>query len=276
VAAEPVVTERAVAEPAVVETPAPVPAATTPPALVEPDPPVQVPADEVAAPVAADVVAVTPAEPTVAEPVVATPAPAAVVTGLPAVAPDKQVVYVEPTEPPRKRGNRGLGVLIALAGTVVFAAAYAVALVIVKLVRNQPAKFDFVTASSFWIPVVFFAIGFIILVLIANRASWWAYILGSLFVAVFVYFGSVITFELVNGVTDLTINGTAKGLGAELVSPRSIIAFFLAREVALWVGAGIAATGRRVKIRNAERHASWEEDEAAKKADRDATWPASA
>jgi hypothetical protein len=245
-----------------------------PPALVEPEPVVAQPvvSDAVAAPVVADALIETPAEPTVAEPVAAAPVAGVVATGLPAVAPDNRVVYVEPTPPPRKRGNRGLGVLIALGGTAVFAGAYAVALVIVELVNNKPADFTFVQLSTFWIPVAFFAVGFILLVLIANRASWWAYILGSIFVAVFVYFGSVVVLGLIHGGNTLTANEFSR----ELVSPGAIIAGLLAREVALWVGAGVAARGRRVKVRNAQRHQDWQDDEAARKSDTDAAWAPSA
>jgi hypothetical protein len=252
-------------------------AASEPPPLVEPEAPLpieQAAADQVAVNTASDAVVLESAAATESEPVVATSDAAAVETAEPVgpvepvetivapVVPEHRVVYVDAPKPPRRKGNRIFGALIALAGAVVFAAAYAVALVIVEWLNNRPISFDFVSESAFWIPVIFFAIGFVILVLIVNRASWWAYIFGSLFVAAFVYFGSVTVLELIHGLPAFTLRP------AVLVSPGAIIALFLAREVALWVGAGIAARGRRVRVRNVEARDAYDQEEEAKRAER--------
>jgi hypothetical protein len=246
-------------------------AASEPPPLVEPEAPLpveQAAADQVAVNTASDAVVLEPAAATESEPVVATSDAAAVETAEPVetvvvpVVPEHRVVYVDAPKPPRRKGNRVFGVLIALVGAVVFAAVYAVALVIVEWLNKRPISFDFVGESTFWVPVIFFAVGFVILVLIANRASWWAYIFGSLFVAAFVYFGSVTVLELIHGLPAFTLRP------AVLVSPGAIIALFLAREVALWVGAGIAARGRRVRVRNVEARDAYDQEEEAKRAER--------
>jgi hypothetical protein len=56
------------------------------------------------------------------------------------------------------------------------------------------------------------------------------------------------------------------------VSPGAIVAALLAREVALWTGAPIAARGRRVKARNIEARETFDREEAEAKAKRDAAY----
>jgi hypothetical protein len=203
-----------------------------------------------------------PAEVSSTEPVLATEDPAAVeFAPVPAFEP-VQTVYVAAPNPPRKRGNRGVGVLIALAATVVFGVLFAVAVAVIRSVRLGIFSFSFVSAQTFYVPVLFFAVGFILLVLIVNRASWWAYIFGSLFVGVFVYFGTIGTLLLTNGVIALTPDQAASAYNELLTDPYIISAALIAREVSLWMGAAISARGRRVKQRNVDARAAYERESA--------------
>ncbi|GAA2241399.1 hypothetical protein N1031_12175 [Herbiconiux moechotypicola] len=199
------------------------------------------------------------------------PEPAAY-AAVPAAAPVGEVAYAQyqpvpqPVAPvaPTPRGNRGGGTLLALAGTVVFAAVFAaVAFVIVTL--NVPgaaglAAFgSFLASAAFIVPVVVFAVSLILIVLIVNRAGWWAYVLGGFVVAVLVYVG---------GIAGALVHVQAWGWQPQeqydfvrslTMDPLTLAGAIIAREVSIWTGAVIAARGRRVKTANAAAYAEWQQ-----------------
>ncbi|MCU1471535.1 MAG: hypothetical protein JWQ39_2684 [Glaciihabitans sp.] len=228
-------------------------AVADPPPLVEPG-----------ASSATDDVIVEPAATSESEPVVATADPAVVQTARPVQS--QHVVYVEAPQPPRKRGNRAIGSLLVIASAVLFAVLYAVILYVVGLVSHGVADFNFISQFDFWVPVIAFAVGFIILVLIVNRAGWAAYVIGSLFVGVFVYFATAGGLLLLHA-SSVPTNEVGAAFKTVLFSAVAISAALLAREVSLWVGFAIAARGRRVKVRNVEARDEYERDEAAKRAE---------
>jgi hypothetical protein len=206
------------------------------------------------------------AEPVIEQPVPeATPEPVTAVTTPPA-----QTIYVTAPVEPRKKGNRGFGVLIALLSTVIFAALYALVVALIETARAGESSFNFLGAIEFYVPALFFLLGFIILALLANRANWWAYILGSLFVGLLVYFGTVGTGLLVGGIVLETPSGATRLFGQALTNPLVIAAALLAREVSLWAGAGISARGRRVTVRNVESRAAFDREAAERRAEYDA------
>lgn len=177
-----------------------------------------------------------------------------------------QMIYVpSPLAPPRK-GNRRYGTIIAVASTVIFAALYAGALAIIRSASGVGPRFDFLGSAGFYIPVVFFLVGFIVLVAIVNRAGWWAYVLGSLFVAMFVYFGTIATGLIMANVILETPAGAARLFAIALSNPFVIAAALLAREISMWMGAAISARGRRVKVKNAETKAEFERETAERNA----------
>ena len=194
--------------------------------------------DESTAPVAASTEVVT-TDPT-----------AAVAQG--ATTPEHQVVYVHLPAAPRKKGNRGVGSLIAALSGILFAALLAIATGTIGAVAGGRFTLVFVADARFYIPVLFFVVGFVLLVLIVNRASWWAYIVGSLFLAVFVYFGTVGAGLLAQGIVSRTPEEAAVMFQVALRDPFVIVSAVLAREVSIWMGAAIASRGRRVKARNVE------------------------
>lgn len=178
-------------------------------------------------------------------------------------APQPQVVYVQPIAPPKKLGNRGIGSVLALLATGVFAAALAGATWVLGWLTAGATGFAFLGEFKFWLPVVVFAVAFVLLVLLANRANWWAYILGSIFVALGVYFGTIgiaVLLDVVLRVPAPTTFGTA------LVSPFVIVAALLAREVSMWFGSILARRGRKLKARNAEARAAYEREAAERRA----------
>jgi hypothetical protein len=184
----------------------------------------------------------------------------------PAAAPAQQVVYVQAPKPFVRKGNRGFGVLIAILSTVIFAALYALALVVIQVVEREPVNVTFVETTDFWAPPVMFAIGFILLVLLVNRAGWAAHVVGSLFVGLVVYFGGTGAILLLN-INQIPSNRVSAAFDQVIFNPATIIAALLAREVALWMGAAIASRGRRVRTRNVDARVLYDQEIATKRAE---------
>jgi hypothetical protein len=213
------------------------------------------------APAAPDSVpAETASEPAVAE----TPAP---VVETPARPAGQQVVYVEAPKPFVPKGNRVFGVLIALLSTVIFAVLYAVAEIVAELINHvSPIDFGFVSTLDFYAPVVMFAIGFVLLVLVVNRAGWAAYVIGSIIVGLVVFFGGT-GLTLLLHISQIPSNQVPQAWDRELFSGGIVVAALLGREVSLWLGFVIAARGRKVKERNADARVLYDQEIAAKRAE---------
>ncbi len=183
------------------------------------------------------------------EPLIAPPAEpvAAQPTG-----PAPQYVVVEAPRVPRKHGNRGIGSLLAVIGAVVFGALLVGATYLLGLASGDDS-FAFVEQNKFYLPIVIFAIAFVLLVLLVNRGAWWAYILGSLIVGIVVYFGTAAAGA---GLDQLAVQlgqlkqEDAGTFGAALSNHFVILAAVLSREVALWWGSLIAHRGRRMTAKN--------------------------
>jgi hypothetical protein len=184
-----------------------------------------------------------------------------------AAPPVQQVVYVHAPKPFVKKGNRGFGFLIALLSTVIFAAAYAVALVVGELIDHASSvDFSFITMLDFYAPVLMFAVGFVILVLVVNRAGWAAHVIGSIFVGLVVFFGGTGLILLLN-INTIPSNEVGKAFNQVLFSATLIVAALLAREVSLWMGFLIASRGRKVKARNVDARVLYDQEIAAKRAE---------
>ena len=194
---------------------------------------------------------------------------AATATGSTADAPSdfagREVVYVQAPVPPRLRGNRGVGSLLAVLGAAVFAALFAGlgwVLITVGLAAKGATFQQFILSPEFLIPVPIFLVAFVILVLVVNRGGWAAHVFGSLLVGLAVYFGTA-------GIASLlfTVSGsTVPSFGLLLSQPFIIIAALVAREVSIWLGLAISARGRRVKERNLQLVDEWEQEHAETKA----------
>lgn len=205
----------------------------------------------------------TPADTVVVEEVVE---PVVVAEPSPAAS-QPQVVYVQAPAAPIKKGNRGIGALIAVLSGVVFTAVLALIASIIGAVATGRFGFGFLAQPNFYFPTLFFIIGFVLLVLLANRANWWAYIFGSVLVGLFVYFGTVGAIALGAGIIMMTPAEASAFFAQGLVNPIVIAAGLLAREVSLWTGSIIARRGRRLKVRNAEARDAWQRELDEKKAE---------
>lgn len=178
----------------------------------------------------------------------------------------REVVYVQAPIPPKLRGNRGVGSLLAVLGAVVFAAVYGGAMIVAFFLRGVGSPMDafaaFIQNAAFWVPVLIFLVAFVLLVLIVNRAGWAAHVFGSLVVALVVYFGSIGILLLLGQIVGAASGGEAVTYAGIASQPFVIIAALVAREVSIWTGLAIAARGRRVKARNVELVDEWEREHA--------------
>ena len=202
-------------------------------------------------------------EVTETEPVAPTDQPDDVVTSVP----KPQIIYVTAPAAPRPQGNRGFGALIALLSSLLFLVLLALVRAIAGVLVEGRFSVNFLAAPAFYAPVIAFAIGFVLLVLILNRAAWWTYILGSIFVGLFVYFGTIGIGLLGTGIILATPAEAGLLFLAQLTNPFVIVSALLAREVSMWVGAGIAARGRRVKERNVVARETYDRELAEKRAE---------
>ncbi|MGN7797906.1 hypothetical protein [Leifsonia sp. 22587] len=189
----------------------------------------------------------------------------AATTAAPAAPQPVAPIYLQRPEPPKKKSNRGVGILIALVGTVAFAVLWAAAVLIVGSLLTPsdefvPALVQFFTGGlRGWAPVVAFFIGMVVLIQILNRARWWAYILGGLFVAVFVYLVYIGAGLVDAQYWTRTSNEFAILMRSAWVNPFAVLAGVIAREISIWTGAWLAGRGRKLKARNAEAQADYEQ-----------------
>ncbi len=198
---------------------------------------------------------------------IATDDPAAAETGAPAEEPAHRVVYVQVPAAPKKLGNRGIGTLVAVLAALVFTVVYGLVGALIAAAGTGRFSFAFLGTAQFYIPTLFFLIGFVLLVVILNRANWWAYIVGSLLVGLFVYFGSIGLTLLNAGIVQETRAEAGELFRAALVSPDLIVAGLVAREVALWTGAVLSRRGRRLRARNLENRAAYDRELATTRAE---------
>ena len=166
--------------------------------------------------------------------------------------PGPQTIYVQAPIAPKAKGNRGFGILVALIGTVLFALLYAAIGYLLLLGEPDPAGVfaQFLARAVFWVPVVAFFLGFMLLAVIINRGPWWTYAVFGLLVAALVYFsyigGALITVQA----WTLSFDDASTFVSQRWLDPFAIVAAAIAREIPIWLGGWIAARGRTVTERN--------------------------
>ncbi|MEO7348316.1 MAG: hypothetical protein ABIW32_00395 [Terrimesophilobacter sp.] len=189
----------------------------------------------------------------------------------PAAAP-VQTVYVTAPTPPKLKGNRGVATLLAFLATIVFAVVYA-GVIIIMIVAISPAAVaavgvsGFFTNSLFFVPVLVFLVSMVLWALLANRAGWWSWVIGSLVIAALTYFASIGVLLLLIGGFGLTASAASAAFVALATNPAMIAAALVARESAIWFGAAISRRGRKVRERNYATWQAFEHDEAQKRAE---------
>lgn len=173
------------------------------------------------------------------------------------------VVFVQAPQPPRKRGARGVGFVVALLGAGLFAAAYALLVFIIALVGSTsglaPAV-QYLSTVTFYVPVIVFFLAYLLLIVIVNRAGWWAHVLGGFIVAVVVWIGFVGAAIIAAGL----LGGAAADVNAvvlqQVTNPLGFAAAIAAREVPIWVGGLVSRRGRKARARNVEARSAYEQE----------------
>ena len=202
----------------------------------------------------------TVAQPTAVQPVVGQPEKVEVVDPLAPPAPVREVIVVDAPVAPRKKGNRGVGIALALGASVVYAALLVAAAIALSLVVGGGTAF--VTDPQFYFPVLFFFLGLVLVTLVLNRAGWWSHIIGSVIVGLITWLGTASLVLVANGMFSMNQGEANAVFWAAAFSPSVIIAALLAREVAIWTGAILARRGRSLRVRNAEAHEAYEREQA--------------
>jgi len=174
--------------------------------------------------------------------------------------PVHEVIVVDAPVPPRKKGNRGIGVLLALGATIVFAALLVAAAFVLALLTAS--DLGLLTEPTFYLPALAFFVGLVVVTLLLNRAGWWSHIIGSVIVGLITWFGSASLVLLSAGMASMNQTEANDTFYAALFSPILIIAALLAREVSIWTGAILARRGRSLKVRNAEAREAYEREQA--------------
>ena len=172
-------------------------------------------------------------------------------------APRPEIIVIDAPVAPRPKGNRGLGLALALIGT----AAYVVILVALALLIPTLSGGS-VVDPPFYFPVLLFFIAELIVTVVLNRAGWWAHIIGSALVGLAVWLGSASLVLVSAGMFSMNQTEANDTFFAALFSPILVVASLLAREIAVWTGAILARRGRRLKVVNAEAHAAFEREQA--------------
>lgn len=171
-----------------------------------------------------------------------------------------RTIYVTAPTPPAKKGNRVLGILIALLAAGVFAALYAGAFAVIRMIQGASPAADlpaFLGSASFIFPIAIVFIVFALWALLVNRAGWWAWILGSFIAAAAVYAGTI------------GLAGLIYQVQIPWTDPVLIVSAVLAREVTVWFGGILSARGKRLKVRNIEARAKFDREEAERRAERE-------
>lgn len=171
---------------------------------------------------------------------------------------------VEPEERPRRTGNRLAGLAIALLTTAVFAALYLAALTAIRVLVDRVEGDPVAVALSLGptavllAPVAAFFAGLALIVLVVDRAGWWAYVLGGFFVAVLAAAAALAGAWTAVGPAALPDD---RAVLVEFLRDPAVLAAVAAagvigREVSVWGGALIAGRARALKRRDAEREAA--------------------
>lgn len=168
-----------------------------------------------------------------------------------------EVIVIDAPVAPRPKGNRGLGLGLALIATVVYLVVLAALALLIPALSGGS-----VVDPTFYYPVLLFFIGELLVTVVVNRAGWWSHIIGSVVVAAIVWLGSASLLLVSAGMFSMNQTEANDTFYAALFSPILIVAALLAREVSIWTGAILARRGRRLKVVNAEAHAAFEREQA--------------
>jgi hypothetical protein len=168
-----------------------------------------------------------------------------------------EIIIIDAPVAPRPKGNRGLGLALALLATVTYVAILAALAILIPALSGGS-----VIDPTFYYPVLLFFIGELLVTVVVNRAGWSTHIIASVLVGAIVWLGSASLVLVSAGMFSMNQTEANETFYAALFSPILIVAALLAREVSVWTGAILARRGRRLKVVNAEAQATFEREQA--------------
>ena len=168
-----------------------------------------------------------------------------------------EVIVIDAPVAPRPKGNRGLGLALALIATIAYVAILAALALLIPALSGGS-----VIDPTFYYPVLLFFIGELLVTVVVNRAGWWSHIIASVLVGAIVWLGSASLVLVSAGMFSMNQAEANETFYAALYSPILIVAALLAREASVWTGAILARRGRRLKVVNAEAQAAFEREQA--------------
>ncbi|TDS80113.1 hypothetical protein [Amnibacterium kyonggiense] len=165
---------------------------------------------------------------------------------------------------PKRGGNRLVATAWVLLAAGLFEVLYFAAVALLELIIAGPnavagqlqALIETKGAVFAWLPVLFFFLFFELTVLLLNRAGRFAYVVASAVVGLLVYVVSAILVPLVIAGQFADRNTALQAF----LSPAFILILIVAREVMLWTGFAIGARGTRVRRRNKEARARYDQE----------------
>lgn len=179
------------------------------------------------------------------------------------------IVLVETPQPPKRRGARSVGFLVAILSTIVFGALLAGAILLIGFLFDRgfdlsDALVELWLQPTWLLPVVVFFVAYWLLTIIVNRAGWWAHVLGGFIVAVLTAAVAVIALRIedAGGWSDWrdAFDGQPQSWVPFVLTPLVLATLVLAREVPIWLGGIVAKRGRIAKRRNAEEREAFERE----------------
>ncbi len=234
---------------------------TTEPAATPAETPAAAQTDSTAAPVGEPPAAASSSPATTTEVVEPVAAPQAQTS--PAAPAQPTVVCVQAPVPPKKRGARGVGALVALLGAALFAAAYALLVLLIAVVGSPSGiapALQYLSSVTFYLPVIIFFLSYLLLIVIVNRGGWWAHVLGGFLVALVVWIGFVGAAIIAAGAFGASAAEVNSVVLQQLTNPLRFAAAIAAREVPIWVGGLVSKRGRTARARNAEARTAYEQE----------------
>lgn len=169
---------------------------------------------------------------------------------------------------PKPASNRGVACVVALLGTIVFAALFLVAFVLLRAIYTEntdlvASMLAFLPTAAFYVPVCAFGVFFVLWAVVSNRAGSGSYAVAALFGAVVAALGYHVGVAL-----QLAINEGFAAFSplATLTDPEhlpaSLVAALFAALVIFWFGTPIAARGRRLAARARVARRRYEQERA--------------
>ncbi|MGB3414981.1 MAG: hypothetical protein WBA28_09740 [Microbacteriaceae bacterium] len=171
--------------------------------------------------------------------------------------------YMQPVpSAPERKSNRLFATMMAVLSSLVYAGFLLGALIVLGIfyfiaTNGLSSPVDFMLYPNYYLAVLGFAVVYVLLALLANRASWWVHIFGGYLTGL----GAVLGYLGGRMWEDSVWSGAAPTIQElllnNLFTPTAIIVFILGREIPIWMGAIISGRAHKLKENNEKERAAF-------------------